>query len=250
MSGADVKALQAALNKRAKARNLETIDVDGEYGRETRELYRRVGYLLGFLDSTLDKGATVAAQRLIRDPSKRNKAQLARARKRAKAVGGPEALIRWARAQVGVTERPAGSNKGPKVSKWQREFGIDGAPWCGAFVGFGLRTQCNVPVTRRIVYCPFIEADARTHANGFARFVSARKAKPGDLVLFDFSRPVTFPQHVGIVVSVDRARGVVHTIEGNTSPGAAGSQANGGGVFARTRPFGTVVGYARPRFKG
>ena len=49
---------------------------------------------------------------------------------------------------------------------------------------------------------------------------------------------------MGIVESV--AGNIATVIEGNTSPGAAGSQDNGGGVYRRTRGRSTVTAYIRP----
>src|SRR5215470_2701486 len=77
-SGPDVKKLQQALNQRLKARGFATIDADGDYGADTASAVRRVGYMLGALEPTLDKGAPVGLQQMIIDPSSRTKAQLDR----------------------------------------------------------------------------------------------------------------------------------------------------------------------------
>lgn len=47
-----------------------------------------------------------------------------------------EKIIDYAEAQVGVTEVPMGSNRGPKVEHYQSEttLGGTGWPWCAAFV--------------------------------------------------------------------------------------------------------------------
>ena len=60
---------------------------------------------------------------------------------------------------------------------------------------------------------------------------------PGDIILYTFS-------HTGIVESVQGS--TVTAIEGNTSAGSSGSQANGGGVFRRTRNKSLVRAYIRP----
>ena len=45
---------------------------------------------------------------------------------------GRRAAVAWAAARVGITERPAGSNRGPQIDAWQRTFGFRAVPWCFA----------------------------------------------------------------------------------------------------------------------
>jgi hypothetical protein len=52
--------------------------------------------------------------------------------------------------------------------------------------------------------------------------------------------------HVGLIEK--RVPSGYQTIEGNTSPGNAGSQSNGGGCFRRVRPYSSVVACCRPRY--
>ena len=68
-------------------------------------------------------------------------------------------------------------------------------------------------------------------------------AKPGDVVLFDFSKEHDTRQHAGIVVS--QTGDTLTTIEGNTS---VTSNDNGGAVMRRTRYRSQVVGYVRPHY--
>src|SRR3954447_20234981 len=113
-TGADVKQLQLALNKRLKARNMAEIDADGEYGADTASAVRRVGYLLGALDDTLEHGAPIGLQQLIIDPASRNRAQLARAAARARELAAQgdaaDRVGAWCVSKIGMTERPANSN--------------------------------------------------------------------------------------------------------------------------------------------
>jgi hypothetical protein len=74
-------------------------------------------------------------------------------------------------------------------------------------------------------------------------FYAPAAAQPGDQALFSFGQG-----HTGIVESVNFVRRTVTCIEGNTSPGSAGSQDNGGGVYRRTRGFSTMWGVGRPAF--
>lgn len=246
-TGPDVRALQEALNARLKARHETQIGVDGEYGPATAGAVRQIGWELGALPQTLDKGCPRGLAELIIDPSKRTPDQLARAKTRAETPHGPQAAIAWARAQIGTEEHPAGSNGGPKIDQWQAEVGMSHQPWCGAFAHAALE-QGGVKTSPDIRYCPSTEALAKQGIGGFASWhPGASAAQPGDLVLYDFVHtPPSFPQHVGLVVALEGDG--LHTIEGNTESGAAGDQANGGGVFARVRPTGCVVGVARPRW--
>lgn len=158
---------------------------------------------------------------------------------------GAAVAIKWATAQVGTRE--TSYNDSPKIHAWQREIAggdsyLDRAPYCGIGCGVALR-RAGVPVTSRVASVAFIEDDARLGRNGFTRLVPPTQARPGDLVIL-FGRGV----HVELVVSVDAARRVLHTIGFNTSPGASGSQSNGEGVWPRARSFADVHAIARPAY--
>jgi hypothetical protein len=56
------------------------------------------------------------------------------------------------------------------------------------------------------------------------------------------------PDHVGLVVSHDKTKKTLKTIEGNTSSGVRGSQSNGDGVYVRTRGYDVVYAVARPAY--
>lgn len=249
MVGKDVKSFQRTLNERLEELGARTIIVDGDYGIATARAYRQVANLLALDQATIDQGATASARVLIRHPERRTDAQKATSKVRierfkklqAQSRRGAGAMVAWARKQVGTPEAPAGSNRGPKVSRWQREFGIDGAPWCGAFVGYGLRKAANVPVGKFVVYTPAIRANALAGTGGFVGLYRWSEVKRGDLVLYNFPGGEGV-DHVELYVG----NGV--TIGGNTSSGNAGSQNNGGGVYYRKRGGGQVVGCARPAY--
>jgi hypothetical protein len=162
--------------------------------------------------------------------------------------------VKFAHSRVGVTESPAGSNRGPWVDKFQAAFGDErGYAWCGAFVGWAAKKAGLRGLTERVLYVPFIIADARAGKNGFEKFVSAREVQLGDFVCMDFAGSPVVGEHVGIARGAAYRVGdrwYVPTIEGNTSSGDGGSQSNGGGVFERSRPVEVIVGCARPRWNG
>lgn len=237
--GDDVRALQVALNARLRARRHTPITVDGQYGRATAGAVRSVLWALGAPGDKLDDGATIALQRIIRDPKRRPPPWYGRAKQRSQDRPGAATAVAWALAQVGQHEQGF-ANRGAWVDTLQREFGMFAQPWCGAFVGKALRLA-GVPVPDGIVYTPNIVAWAKTGLNGWSWHTTPEK---GDLALFKWpgvSRDVC--DHVGLVVGDGRK-----TVEGNTSAGAGGSQNDGGGVFLRDRGGFGCIGYARPPF--
>ena len=157
------------------------------------------------------------------------------------------------------TREEGGNNRGHQVEFFQRLMGgAPGDPWCADFVCACLvkayarrhgsdesRTflpgyvhAASAALLPLSGYCPALAEAARQRY----RFRSREfRAAPGDLVLFDFDG-VGEPHHVGFVVE-RRPDGTLRTVEGNTSSGEAGSQADGDGVFPRVRGCGRVFGY-------
>lgn len=153
-------------------------------------------------------------------------------------------------AAAGVHEE-GGNNRGDQVEFFQRLMG--GAPgdsWCADFV-----STCEVKAVARVLgkpedraslpscvrqagalmlplsgSCRDIEASAR--AKGLLRGPDFSPC-PGDLVLMDIpdahGRRKGYSHHIGMV------KAWPETIEGNTSNNDGGSQADGGGVYEKTR---------------
>lgn len=141
--------------------------------------------------------------------------------------------IAAARKELGVTEVNF-SNSGPRVNQYLASVGLGpGHPWCAAFVHW-VCDQAKVPestwdgLTNK-AYCPTIESWARS--KGILHETPAR----GDFLLLQmWDNQGQYSGHIGFVEAIDN--GNIHTIEGNTSPqGSGGSDANGGGVYARIR---------------
>lgn len=145
-------------------------------------------------------------------------------------------VLRIAAAEIGTTENPAGSNR----NKYSLALGRPAEPWCADFLVWVTR-QAGLRLPSEHPYTPYM-------ATGFKRAGTwgdrTAGIAPGDVVFFNFGSGII--RHVGIVEAVRRTE--IVTIEGNTSPGSAGSQDNGGGVYRRTRPFHHVVGYGRPAY--
>ena len=144
---------------------------------------------------------------------------------------------------VGTVEE--GVNRGAAVERFQRAVGIPpGSAWCAAFVGYVL-DEAERESGRRLV--PAVRSGVATAYVGResvrARDVLRGVARPpvGSLVIWRHG--ATWRGHVGFVLRDDNAsvRGPAwylrcgRTIEGNTSSGTAGSQADGDGVWERVR---------------
>ena len=138
-------------------------------------------------------------------------------------------VLKVAAGELGVTESPAGSNR-TKYGKW---MSLDGQPWCMSFVQWCF-AQAGTPLPYRTGSCGALLDWFRKHRPE-AVFVSG--PQPGDIAIFTFG-------HTGIVEKA--LPGAVLCIEGNTSPGAAGSQDNGGGVYRRQRNLCLVRAFIRP----
>ncbi|MEA2495527.1 MAG: hypothetical protein QOJ29_3438 [Thermoleophilaceae bacterium] len=247
--GPDVEALQSGVNARLGARNLAKIHVDGQYGPTTSSAVRSVLFALGAPQAEVEAGATITAQKIIRDPKQRPQSWLKRAeeRKKLRARKGNEvdALLKWAHSKVGMHESPPDSNRGPEIDKYNRECGTLAAPYCAEFVVYGLRHICEIHVPSEWRYSPNIWTDAKAGRYGFRAASKETRPEPGWVVLMDFVAGGDPVMHVGFVDDP-----IDHHVEANTSSDQHGSQDNGGGVYIKTRterlPF--IVGYAVPPF--
>jgi hypothetical protein len=153
--------------------------------------------------------------------------------------------VTWAKAQAGITENPPGSNRGGKITDWQKALGawLVGTPWCGSFVAAALRRAGVQGVNYRLASVAYIEDDARSGRAPFRSWsTNGSGVLPGDLVVL-FGRGV----HVEMVEKMHPTH--VDTIGGNTgAPAGSGSQSNGGGVFRRKRSRSQVRGYALVKY--
>lgn len=247
--GPDVKALQRAIN--ARARELPFTDanltIDGQFGSHTLSASGRAAFALGLSDAACEVikagRVSVLTQHLIRNPSdlsaedrQRASARQADLKRRYEARrNGARAAVRWARSKIGVHENPPGSNWGLPVQTWIQFTGYDGPVfWCGCFVAYAVvhNGGANVPERIRLGFHEYINEDARAGRNGFLRAVSVQDARPGDIATFSF-------KHIGLVVGPTKD-GMIHTIDGNTSA-TDGSNNNGGEVAEHRRPVSQVT---------
>lgn len=154
----------------------------------------------------------------------------------------PAAFLAAARADLGTTENPPGSNRNHIVTWYNEHVAKIGAgPWCDMSVSYWAAKAGIASIVGQYAYCP-------AHVNFFrerGRLVSPENIQPGDVVFYNFDGGRS-PQHVEVAASRPNSNGNFSTIGGNTSSGNAGSQDNGGGVFARTRNVRQVVAVGRP----
>lgn len=134
-------------------------------------------------------------------------------------------------ADKGVHE-VGGNNHGPAVKKYLAEVGLpEGYAWCDAFVSWCYHQAAGKRLAWESAGVWFTYSYAKAH--GWL----VDRPRRFDLVMFDFDGDGNFNDHIGFVAWVKKFGpvSIVHTIEGNTSSGEAGSQSDGGGVYRRTR---------------
>lgn len=158
-------------------------------------------------------------------------------------------VIETARADLGYTEDPPGSNR---VKYWQDyDPSFQGQPWCVCFLWW-----CFHEAGERMA---FFGGGKTASCSMLLRWykeqeltVPVEDLQVGDIVLMNFNGKGT-PDHCGLVVEVERDINgkllSVITIEGNTTPGEEGSQDNGGCVALKRRFWYQLVGICRPQYK-
>ena len=151
-----------------------------------------------------------------------------------------EKLLDLARAEIGVKESPAGSNRVKyNTAYYGREVSGAGYPWCCTFVWW-LFHQAGAPELfyggGQTAYCPTL----LTYHKKQAVYGDYR---PGDVIFFNFSGKAS-AAHVGICETWDGK--AITTIDGNTG---GGNEANGGAVMRRTRNKKYIAGAYRPAYK-
>ncbi len=150
----------------------------------------------------------------------------------------PNDVLAIARSQLNYVESGGAGGDSGNITKYWAEMspGLQGQPWCAGFVSWVFKhagaTLPPCPYNWGYSYCPSLVSLARQ--KGWV----IPGPKPGAIALYYFGH--TEAQHTGICVSGDLG-GHFTAIEGNTSPGTAGSQTNGGGVYQRDRSTTGVV---------
>lgn len=144
-------------------------------------------------------------------------------------------LTEWFRSQIGISERPAGSNNIKyNTDYYGQAVSGDSFPWCVTFVWDGFRLAGLSQLFcggQKTAYCPFVENYARAHG----QWVTAGY-REGDLLLYDWNGD-GIADHIGYCAGA--SGGNVISIEGNLSDK----------VQQVTRAQVTVKGAYRPAYE-
>ena len=147
-----------------------------------------------------------------------------------------------AKAQIGVKEDPAGSNR-VKYNTAYYGKAVSGSayPWCCVFIWW-LFQQTNAAELfyggKKTASCTRLMEYSKK--NGL--FVS-KDFKPGDLIFYSWKGYRSVADHIGICTGTTSTS--VICIEGNTS---ITNNDNGGNVMQRTRNLSVVIGAYRPKY--
>lgn len=149
-------------------------------------------------------------------------------------------ILEIASKELGTTEVP------DNLTKYGKWYGLDGNPWCAMFVSWvyaqaNLSSKVAAQSKKGFASC---DAGLKWFAKQ-GKLVPVGEAQEGDIVFFQFDTDAQ-PDHVGIVEKNWKRRKILACVEGNTSPNNQGSQSNGGGVYQKKRPYGTVMAVVRP----
>ena len=147
----------------------------------------------------------------------------------------PEKALQQAIGQLGVEEKPRGSNSGPEVNAYLKSIGLGpGYSWCMAFVYWCHQQAADAMGIKNPMY----------KTGGVLMQWQQRKAKytsftpaPGDVFIMDYGKGLG---HTGIVEKIEGDW--VHTIEGNTND--EGSR-EGFEVCRKKRARSKIKGYLR-----
>ena len=138
-------------------------------------------------------------------------------------------LAQIAAADLGLSESPKGSNKGPQLQKFfdaDNYAEKDGYPWCASAVSFWVQTWIKEHSSGLIAPRLAAVAQFRDWAEKNRLHVCS-VASPNAIVVFNFS-------HIGIVEKAALNDPTITTIEGNTN-GEGGRE--GFSVFRKSRPL-------------
>jgi len=147
-----------------------------------------------------------------------------------------QAIVQTAHRELALKPREEPGNIGPVVKKYCQ--GIDNVFWCAGFASYCIREGAllagvPVPYTYTLSCDHFAQQAKQRGAFIGAGFGGAASAIwPGYVFLLPKPKGQSGFHHCGIVIDVDVARNLIHTIEGNTN---AGGSPNGDGVYQRTR---------------
>lgn len=140
-----------------------------------------------------------------------------------------EGVISITKTQLGVQEKPMGSNWGAGVSKYLKAIGLNfPAFWCMAFVYWCVDQYCITNGLLNPLKKTGGVLDMWNYCKAFAT-----KAKVGSIFIINLGNG---RGHTGIVTAIEGNN--IITIEGNTNEDGS---SNGHGVFARKRSISGIT---------
>lgn len=131
-----------------------------------------------------------------------------------------------------------------------KHYGINNIPWCAEFVSYcfdinGFGKLVAAQSKKGFISCSAGVAWFKKNK----RLVKVNKAQPGDIAFMNFHGSKTAADHVEIVLRNDTKSKVLYCIGGNTvNPDGSGDQANGDGVYYKTRPYRYITYVANPNW--
>jgi hypothetical protein len=142
-------------------------------------------------------------------------------------AGAASKAVKAARNRLGISEVGT-SNRGERIDKWSRRYGMVGQPWCGIFLGTVLG-RAGVKTDSRIASVAATEVMGRNREGNFGGFSpGARKARRGDIVI------TRKGEHMAFIERVDK-NGTIHYIGGNQSGKVTRGTARPGSVYGSVR---------------
>ncbi|MCX8018931.1 MAG: CHAP domain-containing protein [Chitinophagaceae bacterium] len=139
-------------------------------------------------------------------------------------------------SQLGISEAPRNSNRGPQVNSYLRSVGLPpGNPWCMAFVYWCVQKACDeLKLKNPLVKTGHVLTQwNKTTLRKLPK--TSRAVKPGDIFIMHYGGG---KGHTGFVESIKG--GFITTIEGNTND--EGSR-EGYEVARRTRSKSSMSGF-------
>lgn len=154
-------------------------------------------------------------------------------------------VIEFAKANLHVREK-SGKNDGPEIKRWLNYIGLDeGQPYCAAFAVFmyhSAAAKLGIPMPlpkigrASVLYKTCQKNPYKYKVISSKRvFLGIEKLEEADLSIWSHGAVTgNWAGHVGVVTD-QVTNNDFDDIEGNTGPGAKGSQREGDGVYARHR---------------
>lgn len=147
-----------------------------------------------------------------------------------------------------VNVREIKPNRSPEIDRFHNYVGLPyGNSWCMMFVVYNYKEASDQAMIKnplpKIARCSLMWKQTKKNPYKYKTINADRvrygfeKLKPADIIIWSNNRHPgddNWNGHTGLVVEqlTDKA---INTIEGNTSSGSIGNQANGDGVYYRTR---------------